>query len=150
MTGTVKSFDAIANIAQLQEEEAAAILADSLTRKQQAERQLKQLESYLNDYKKAQNDDSANSAKNVYKIRNEKLFFQRLQFLIDRQTQEIHDIQQTIDAAINDWKSNKIYNKVLNRLIHKYADERTNLLAQYEQKAHDDYAAHHNHKKLLQ
>lgn len=150
MTSTLKSFDTIANIAQLQEEEAATVLSESIVRKQQAERQLKQLEAYLNDYKNAQNDDAANNVKNVYKIRNEKLFFQRVQFLIDRQNQEIIEIQNTIDAAISDWKSNKIYNKVLNRLVHKYSNEQRSKLEEYEQKINDEYSSHYNEKKLLQ
>lgn len=150
MVGTAKSFDAIANIAQLQEEEAANVLADSIARKQQAEKQLTQLQTYLTDYKKQQSSDTALEAKKVYKIRNENLFFQRINFLIDKQKQEITDIQTAIDSAINDWKSNKIYNKVLNRLIDKYREDQVNLLEEYEQKVSDDYAGTYKDKNILQ
>lgn len=148
MTGTANSYDAIANIAQLQEEEAANVLADSIARKQQAEKQLSQLETYLQDYQKQQNSDS--TEKKVYKVRNEHLFYQRINFLIDKQKQEITAIQNSIDAAIEDWKANKIYNKVLNRLIDKYREDQTNLLEQYEQKVSDDFSSNYAEKNRLQ
>ena len=40
MASSAKSFGSIVNIAQLREEEAAAALADSISRKQQAEKQV--------------------------------------------------------------------------------------------------------------
>lgn len=150
MASTAKSFSSIANIAQLREEEAATALADSITRKQQAEKQLVQLQNYLKQYKKNQNEQIGSSEQTLFTIKNEQVFVQRITFLIGKQKEEIYQIQCTINQAIDDWKSNKIYNKVLNRLIDKYRDDETFSVEQYEQKMMDDYSGSYVDNKNLQ
>lgn len=150
MSSSVKPFSSIVNIAQLREEEAAAALADSIARKQQAEKQLVQLQNYLKDYKENQVKTQVESSQYIFKVKNEQLFIQRITFLIAKQEEEIYEIQSQITEAINEWKSNTIYNKVLNRLVDKYRDDATISQHRHEQKISDDYSSSHMGKKVIQ
>ncbi len=150
MVSSVKSFGSIVNIAQLREEEAAAALADSISRKQQAEKQLVQLQNYLKEYKASQIQANVDNSQLIFKVKNEHLFIQRITYLIGKQKEEIYEIQSSIDEAVNEWKSNTIYNKVLNTLIDKYRDNESLDYERYEQKMTDDYSSSHMGKKTLQ